>query len=128
MQCLSILVLGPAGPPRAALEGRLHRLGHSAVGATLGEEGRYRARQELHDLVVADMRSLPLDGAPAVGDLEDIRRPLLVVTNEPRSAGAALGRRAGTVVLMSGHERDAGYEAALHLCVALGRPRIPQPA
>jgi hypothetical protein len=128
MQSLAILVLGPEGPLRADLEERLHRLGHTAVGAALGEEARYPPRQEVHDLVVADMRSLPLDGAPAVGDLEEIRRPLLVVTNEPRSAGAALGRRVGTVVLISGDERDAGYEAALHLCVALGRPRIPQPA
>ena len=116
MNTYDILVLGPPGPDRAALEATFRRLGHAVTApdpgaATDGSSGRY-------DLVVVDVRSA--DGpafASATAD-DAAAPPVLVVADRPSRLAPALAGRPALVV--TGAETDRGYQLALRLCAALG--------
>jgi hypothetical protein len=113
-----ILVLGPPGPDRAALESTLRRLGHTVTAPD--SDAPSADSPSRHDLVVVDARyadppplalALDRDGDP-------VASPVLVVTDRPRRLAPTLAGR--PALLVSGAETDRGYQFALRLCAALG--------
>ena len=122
MQPMQILVLGPEGLRRAALEETLTRLGYVVMAAEARPDGRAPASG---DIVMLDLRGDDHVGDPAlVEQLYEDERPLMVVSEEARGTVRALSRRPAGTVLLTGSESDAGYRVALSLCAGLRRSRL----
>jgi hypothetical protein len=125
MQPTKILVLGPEGVGRSALEETLARLGYVVMAAEPRREGGPPASG---DIVMLDLRGEDADwGALAEGLALD-ERPVMIVSERPRRLVRALsGRPAGTM-LLTGAESDAGYTVALRVCEALRRSALARAA
>lgn len=111
-----ILVLGPDGAGRAALEETLTRLGYVVLCA---EASAQRTPPASGDIVMLDLRGEEADWRELAEGLVADERPMMIVSERPRRLMRALsGRPAGTM-LMTGAESDAGYRVALSICSAL---------
>jgi len=125
MQPMQILVLGPEGAGRSALEKTLTRLGYVVMAA---EARRERTPPASGDIVIADLRGDEADWAALAEALHADGRPMMIISERPRRLVRALsGRPAGTM-LMTGAESDAGYRVALSVCQALRRSALARAA
>jgi len=116
IQPMQILVLGPEGLGRSALEETLTRLGYVVMAAEARPDGQAPASG---DIVMLDMRGEDADWGGLAEGLVGDDRPVMIVSERPRRLMRALsGRPAGTMV-MTGSESDAGYKVALSVCQAL---------
>jgi hypothetical protein len=128
MQPMQILVLGPEGLGRAALEETLTRLGYVVMAADARPDGHAPSSG---DIVMLDLRGGAADAA-ASGLAEGLRgdeRPVMVLSERPRRCvmHALSGRPAGTMV-MTGSESEAGYRVALTICAGLRRNQLDRAA
>ena len=126
MQPKQILVLGPEGLGRAALEETLTRLGYVVMAADARPGGQPPASG---DIVMLDLRG-DADGAAGLAEgLRDDERPVMVVSERPRRnvMRALWGRPAGTMV-MTGSESEAGYRVALNICAGLRQSQLDRDA
>ncbi|MEZ0285582.1 MAG: hypothetical protein ACAH79_10165 [Thermoleophilia bacterium] len=115
MQPTKVLVLGPEGSGRAALQQTLSRLGY-AVSAS---EARRDAASADADILMLDLRDDGADWADLAQGIHDDDRPVMIVSERPRPIVRELaGRQAGTM-LLTGGESDAGYRVALSVLRAL---------
>ena len=115
MQPTKVLVLGPEGAGRAALQQTLSRLGY-AVSAS---EARRDAASADADSLMLDLRDDGADWADLAQGIHDDDRPVMIVSERPRPLVRELaGRQAGTM-LLTGGESDAGYRVALSVLRAL---------
>ena len=115
MQPTKVLVLGPEGDGRAALQQTLSRLGY-AVSAS---EARRDAASADADILMLDLRDDGADWADLAQGIHDDDRPVMIVSERPRPIVRELaGRQAGTM-LLTGGESDAGYRVALSVLRAL---------
>ena len=127
MKPTKVLVLGPEGAGRAALQQTLTRLGYAVSAA----EARRDAAAGDADILMLDLRG-DQDWAELAPGIHDDDRPVMIVSERPRPIVRELaGRQAGTM-LLTGGESDAGYRVALSVLRALresararaaGRPR-----
>jgi DNA-binding NtrC family response regulator len=115
MKPTKVLVLGPEGTGRAALQQTLTRLGY-AVSAS---EARRDAAAGDADILMLDLRGDDADWAEIAPGIHDDDRPVMIVSERPRPIVRELaGRQAGTM-LLTGSESDAGYRVALSVLRAL---------
>lgn len=125
MQPMQILVLGPEGAGRSALEETLARLGYVVMAAEARPE---RTPPAVGDIVMVDLRDEAADWRGLTDALAADARPVMIVSERPRRLVRALsGRPAGTM-LMTGAESDAGYRVALSVCQALRRSALERAA
>jgi hypothetical protein len=125
MQPTQILVLGPAGAGRFALEETLARLGYVVMAAEPRPE---RPAPGAGDIVMVDLRADGADwGSLAEGLVAD-ERPLVIVAETPRRLVRALAKRPAGAMLLTGAETDAGYRVALTVCQALRRSALARAA
>ena len=125
MQPMQILVLGPEGAGRSALEETLARLGYMVMAA---EARPHRTPPAVGDIVMVDLRDEAADWRGLTEALASDERPVMIVSERPRRLVRALsGRPAGTM-LMTGAESDAGYRVALSVCQALRRSALARAA
>ena len=125
IQPMQILVLGPEGLGRSALEETLTRLGYVVMAAEARPDGQAPASG---DIVMLDMRGEDADWGHLAEGLQGDDRPVMIVSERPRRLMRALsGRPAGTMV-MTGSESDAGYKVALSVCQALRRNAMARTA
>jgi hypothetical protein len=122
MNSYDVLLLGPPGGARAELGERLRRLGH-AVTVAAGAPEPSQSGERRYDAVVVDARGPGAEWAPVRELGGPGWPPLLLVADQPRRLISTLsGREAGLVVL-TGSESDGGFQVALSVCAAIGRPR-----
>jgi len=115
MQPTKVLVLGPEGAGRAALQQTLSRLGY----AVSTSEARGDAASADADILMLDLRDDGADWADLAQGIHDDDRPVMIVSERPRPIVRELaGRQAGTM-LLTGGESDAGYRVALSVLRAL---------
>ena len=128
MQPMQILVLGPEGLGRAALEETLTRLGYVVMAADARPGGHAPSSG---DIVMLDLRGDAADAAARglAEGLRDDERPVMVLSERPRRGvmRALSGRPAGTMV-MTGSESEAGYRVALTICAGLRRNQLDRAA
>jgi len=125
MQPMQILVLGPEGLGRSALEETLARLGYVVMAA---EARADRSPPASGDIVMLDLRGEEADWRGLADGLLADERPVMIVSERPRRLVRALsGRPAGTM-LLTGSESDAGYRVALSVCQALRRSSLARAA
>ena len=116
MQPMQILVLGPEGVGRGALEETLTRLGYVVMAA---EARPHRTPPASGDIVMLDLRGEESDWRELAEGLHADERPMMIISERPRRLVKSLsGRPAGTM-LLTGAESDAGYKVALAVCSAL---------
>ena len=116
MQPRQILVLGPEGVGRSALEETLTRLGYVVMAA---EARPHRTPPTSGDIVMLDLRGEESDWRELAEGLHADERPMMIISERPRRLVKSLsGRPAGTM-LLTGAESDAGYKVALAVCSAL---------
>jgi CheY-like chemotaxis protein len=116
MQPMQILVLGPEGVGRSALEETLTRLGYVVMAA---EARPHRTPPTSGDIVMLDLRGEESDWRELAEGLHADERPMMIISERPRRLVRSLsGRPAGTM-LLTGAESDAGYKVALAVCSAL---------
>ncbi len=116
MQPMQILVLGPEGAGRSALQETLARLGYVVMAA---EARPHRAPPASGDIVMLDLRGEEPDWRELADGLHADPRPMMIISERPQNLVTSLsGRRAGTM-LLTGAESDAGYKVALAVCQAL---------
>jgi hypothetical protein len=128
MQPTRVLVLGPEGAGRTALERTLSRLGYAVSAA----DARRHAPHEDADILMLDVRGDEAGWADIAPGIRHDERPVMIVSERPSPIVRELaGRPAGTM-LLTGGESDAGYRVALSVLRALresalarstGRPR-----
>ena len=124
MQQMKILVLGPEGSGRSALEETLFRLGNVVVAA---EAHAHEAPPSGGDIVMLDLREGEPDWRELAEGLRADARPMVIVSERPQDlVRSLLQRRAGTM-LLSGAESDAGYTVALAVCRGLAMRALPRP-
>jgi hypothetical protein len=113
---MQVLVLGPEGAGRSALESTLARLGCavSAADASVGRPGPGAA-----DVLMLDVRGDQSRWAGVARGLCDDERPVMVVTEGPTPIVRELARRTAGTVLLTGAESDAGYRVALSVLQGL---------
>ena len=115
MQPTKVLVLGPEGAGRAALQQTLSRLGY----AVIASEARGDAASADADILMLDLRDDGADWADLAQGIHDDDRPVMIVSERPLPIVRELaGRQAGTM-LLTGGESDAGYRVALSVLRAL---------
>jgi hypothetical protein len=128
MQPMQILVLGPEGLGRAALEETLTRLGYVVMAADARPGGQPPSSG---DIVMLDLRGDAAETAAhgLAEGLRDDERPVMVVSERPRRGvmRALSGRSAGTM-LMTGSESEAGYRVALNICAGLRQNQLDRAA
>ena len=121
MQPMQILVLGPEGLGRSALEETLARLGYVVMAAEARPD---RSPPSSGDIVMLDLRGEEADWHGLAQGLLADERPVMIVSERPRRLVRALsGRPAGTM-LLTGSESDAGYRVALSVCAGLRRSAL----
>ena len=114
MKPTKVLVLGPEGDGRAALQQTLTRLGYAVCAA----EARRDAAAGDADILMLDLRG-DQDWSEIAPGIHDDDRPVMIVSERPRPIVRELaGRQAGTM-LLTGGESDAGYRVALSVLRAL---------
>src|SRR6188472_3194698 len=106
IQPMQILVLGPEGLGRSALEETLTRLGYVVMAAEARPDGQAPASG---DIVMLDMRGEDADWAGLAEGLVGDDRPVMIVSERPRRLMRALSGRAAGTMVMTGSESDAGY-------------------
>lgn len=115
MQPTKVLVLGPEGAGRNALERTLSRLGYAVSAA----DARRQAAPVDADILMLDVRGDEADWADIAPGIHDDERPAMIVAEQMRPIVRELaGRPAGTM-LLTGGESDAGYRVALTVLRAL---------
>ncbi len=128
MQPMQILVLGPDGLGRSALEETLTRLGYVVMAADARPGGQAPSSG---DIVMLDLRGTAVEGdARGIAEgLRDDERPVMVVSERPRRGvmRALAGRPAATMV-MTGLESEAGYQVALNICAGLRQSQLDRAA
>jgi hypothetical protein len=125
MRPMQILVLGPEGLGRSALEETLTRLGYVVMAAEARPD---RSPPASGDIVMVDLRGEDADWQGLAEGLLADERPVMIVSERPRRLVRALsGRPAGTM-LLTGSESDAGYRVALSVCQALRRSALARAA
>jgi hypothetical protein len=117
MTAQKILVLGPEGPSRAALESRLDRLGGDVLASEPASNGFVPA---FGDVIFVDAREGRLDWTSATASLLDDSRPLVIVAEAPNDVVRALATRSAGAMVLTGAENDGGFRVALSLSAALG--------
>jgi CheY-like chemotaxis protein len=116
MQPMQILVLGPEGVGRSALEETLTRLGYVVMAAEARSD---RTPPTSGDIVMLDLRGEDADWRGLADGLHADERPMMIISERPRRLVAALSGRSAGTMLMTGQESDAGYRVALAVCAAL---------
>jgi len=125
IQPMQILVLGPEGLGRSALEETLTRLGYVVMAAEARPDGQAPASG---DIVMLDMRGEEADWGGLAEGLAGDERPVMIVSERPRRLMRALSGRAAGTMVMTGSESDAGYKVALSVCQALCRNAMARAA
>jgi hypothetical protein len=125
IQPMQILVLGPEGLGRSALEETLTRLGYVVMAAEARPDGQAPASG---DIVMLDMRGEDADWGGLAEGLVSDDRPVMIVSERPRRLMRALSGRAAGTMVMTGSESDAGYRVALSVCQALRRNAMARAA
>jgi hypothetical protein len=121
MQSMRILVLGPEGNGRSALEETLTRLGYVVMGA---EARADRPAPASGDIVMLDLRDDGADWQPLAQALHADQRPLMIISDRPRRLVRTLSGRSAGTMLLTGAESDAGYRVALTVAQALRRTAL----
>ena len=116
MQPMQILVLGPEGAGRSALESTLARLG---CAVSVADASAGRPEPSAADVLMLDVRGDQSQWAGVARRLRDDDRPVMVVSESPNPIVRELSRRAAGTVLMCGAETDAGYRVALSVLQGL---------
>lgn len=115
MQPTKVLVLGPEGAGRTALERTLSRLGYAVSSA----DARRGATSGDADILMLDLRGDDAGWAELADGIQEDDRPVMIVSERPRPFVREIaGRQAGTM-LLTGGESDAGYRVALSVLRAL---------
>src|SRR5262245_32651780 len=127
MQPMQVLVLGPEGAGRSALESTLVRLGCAVSVADDAAAGRPAGA----DVLMLDVRGDDSRWAGLARGLHDDDRPMMVVSEGPTPVVRELAARPAGTVLLTGGESDAGYRVALSVLRglrerALGRAQGPR--
>jgi hypothetical protein len=125
IQPMQILVLGPEGLGRSALEETLTRLGYVVMAAEARPDGQAPSSG---DIVMLDLRGEDADWAGLAEGLAGDDRPVMIVSERPRRLMRALSGRAAGTMVMTGSESDAGYKVALSVCQALRRNALARAA
>jgi CheY-like chemotaxis protein len=116
MQPMQILVLGPEGAGRSALEETLTRLGYVVMAA---EARPHRTPPASGDIVMLDLRGEDADWRELAEGLQTDERPMMIISERPRRLVTSLASRPAGTMLLTGAESDAGYKVALAVCQAL---------
>ena len=95
MQPTKVLVLGPEGTGRTALERTLVRLGY-AVSAS---DARRGAASEDADILMLDLRGDEADWADLAPGLQQDDRPVMIVSERPREGWSVVNEQGETVAL-----------------------------
>ena len=121
MQPMQILVLGPEGVGRSALEETLTRLGYVVMAA---EARPHRTPPSSGDIVMLDLRGDDADWRELADGLHADERPMMIISERPRRLVKTLSGRSGGTMLLTGSESDAGYKVALTVCAALRKSAL----
>jgi hypothetical protein len=116
MEPMHVLVLGPEGAGRSALESTLARLG---CAVRTGDAFTGRPEPSAADILMLDVRGDESPWAALAEGLLDDDRPVMVVSEGPTPMVRALARRSAGTVVLTGGESDAGYRVALSVLRAL---------
>ena len=125
MQPMQILVLGPEGAGRSALEETLTRLGYVVMAA---EARPHRTPPSSGDIVMLDLRGEDADWRELAEGLQADERPMMIISERPRRLVTSLASRSAGTMLLTGAESDAGYKVALAVCQALRRNALDRAA
>jgi hypothetical protein len=116
MKPTKVLVLGPEGAGRAALQQTLTRLGYAVSAA----EARHDAAAGDADILMLDLRGGgDQDWSEIATGIHDDDRPVMIVSERPRPIVRELACRQAGTMLLTGGESDAGYRVALSVLRAL---------
>ena len=121
MQPMQILVLGPEGAGRSALEETLTRLGYVVMAA---EARPHRTPPTSGDIVMLDLRGEDTDWRELAEGLQADERPMMIISERPRRLVTSLAARPAGTMLLTGAESDAGYKVALAVCQALRKSAL----
>lgn len=121
MQPMQILVLGPEGAGRSALEETLTRLGYVVMAA---EARPHRTPPTSGDIVMLDLRGEDADWRELAAGLQADERPMMIISERPRRLVTSLASRPAGTMLLTGAESDAGYKVALAVCQALRKSAL----
>jgi hypothetical protein len=110
MQPIQVLVLGPEGAGRAALEHTLARLGCTV---SASEARADRPTPAGSDILMLDVRGDEAQWDGLAPGLHDDERPAVIVSERPRAIVRELARRPAGTVFLTGAETEAGYRVAL---------------
>jgi two-component system, chemotaxis family, chemotaxis protein CheY len=95
----SILIVDDSSLVRSQLRAALEAKGAHVVEAENGSEGLWRARENLVDLVIADIHMPVMDGIRMVEELrrlpEYATTPIFILTSDAASSRAEEGKKAG---------------------------------
>jgi two-component system chemotaxis response regulator CheY len=95
----SILIVDDSSLVRSQLRAALEGKGARVVEAENGSEGLWRARENVVDLVVADIHMPVMDGIRMVEELRKIPEyattPIFILTSDAASSRAEEGKKAG---------------------------------
>ena len=125
MKTMQILVLGPEGVGRSALEETLTRLGYVVMAA---EARPHRTPPASGDIVMLDLRGEESDWRELAEGLHADQRPMMIISERPRRLVNTLSGRAAGTMLLTGAESDAGYKVALAVCQALRQNSLARAA
>jgi hypothetical protein len=125
MQPIQVLVLGPEGAGRAALEATFVRLG-CAVSAADGSGDRPDPSGA--DVLMIDARGDESRWAGLARGLHDDERPVMVLSERATATVRELARRPAGTVLLTGGESDAGYRVALSVLHGLRQRALSRAA
>ena len=112
MQPVQVLVLGPEGAGRSALESTLARLG---CAVSVADAAADRPEPSGADVLMLDVRGDESRWAGLARGLHDDDRPVMAATPIVRE----LARRPAGTVVLTGAESDAGYRVALSVLQGL---------
>ena len=95
----SILIVDDSSLVRSQLRAALEAKGAQVVEAENGSEGLWRARENLVDLVIADIHMPVMDGIRMVEELRKLPEyaatPIFILTSDAATSRADEGKRAG---------------------------------
>jgi two-component system, chemotaxis family, chemotaxis protein CheY len=95
----SILIVDDSALVRSQLRAALEAKGARVIEAENGTEGLWRARENLVDLVVADIHMPVMDGIRMVEELRKIHEyattPIFILTSDAATSRAEEGKKAG---------------------------------
>ena len=119
---MQILVLGPEGLGRSALEETLIRLGYVVMAAEARPDNT--TPPATGDILMLDLRGEDTDWQGLADGLLADERPVMIVSERPRPMVRALSARSAGTMLLTGSESDAGYRVALSVCEGLRRSAL----